>query len=220
MTAPGMEIVRRVDFDATEARAITDQIRSSMGNLMMLVSKAWHGRVWIALGYESWSGYIKGEFDHAPLALPREERQAVSVLLRGQGMSTRAIAPALGVHHDTLASDLSPVGNPTPESEAGPITGLDGKTYQPKPPVPQPDAAPTKARKLSAGERPVRMIMRMINLVDQVREANSILRVGRLDDGITADAALRYSDALNSGLEPIFRVQEMLLDRASVVNPG
>jgi hypothetical protein len=147
MTMPGMAIVRHRDFDATEAEAITDQIRSSMGDLMILVSKAWHGRVWIALGYESWPDYIKGEFDHAPMALPPDERRAVSVLLRGQGMSTRAIAPAVGVHHDTVASDLSPVGNPTPEFEAVPITGLDGKTYQPKPPVPQPDTAPSKPRR-------------------------------------------------------------------------
>jgi hypothetical protein len=51
------------------------------------------------------------------------KRRAVSVLLRGQGMSTRAIAPALGVHHDTVSSDLTGVGFPTPESEHVQVTG-------------------------------------------------------------------------------------------------
>ena len=59
-------------------------------------------------------------------------------------MSTRAIAPIVGVHHDTVAEDRkSPVGNPTPEPapanvdiETGEIydepvktTGMDGKQY-------------------------------------------------------------------------------------------
>lgn len=131
--APPVQVLVHRNLNQQQAQVITEKIRSSMSDLMMLVSKAWHGRVWIALGYESWADYIKGEFEHAPLSLPREERAAVSALLRGQGMSTRAIAPALGVHHDTVASDLSPVGNPTPQPEAVPVTGLDGKTYQRKP---------------------------------------------------------------------------------------
>jgi hypothetical protein len=52
-------------------------------------------------------------------------------ILAAEGMSTRAIAPIVGVHHDTVAEDLkSPVGNPTPE-----ITSRDSKTYTPKPDV-------------------------------------------------------------------------------------
>ena len=50
-------------------------------------------------------------------------------MLADMGMSTRAIAPIVGVHHDTVATNLkSGVGIPT---GAGPrqITGRDGKTY-------------------------------------------------------------------------------------------
>lgn len=207
MTMPGMEIARHVDFDATDARAITDQIRSSMGDLMMLVSKAWHGRVWIALGYESWPDYIKGEFDHAPLALPRDERQAVSVLLRGQGMSTRAIAPALGVHHDTVASDLSPVGNPTPESEDVPITGLDGKTYQPKPPVPEPDAAPAKPRRGPITDDFGRAVSEL------TRVANRIARIG--DD----DRFGRNREALGDRASDITRAVQAILPVLEQLKP-
>jgi hypothetical protein len=124
---PPLQIVPHRDLNTTQARAITEQIKSAMGDLILLVAPAWQGRVWIALDYESWADYIKAEFGNAPLSLPREERKAVTSLLRGQGMSTRAIAPAVGVHHDTVASDLSTVGFPTVESEPVPITGLDGK---------------------------------------------------------------------------------------------
>lgn len=122
--SPEMQIVQHIDLSTEQARALTDKIKSTVGDLMILVAKAWQGRVWIALDYGSWADYIKGEFNYAPLALPREERQAVVKLLRGQGMSTRAIGAATGVHHDTVASDLSTVGNPT---EIVSVTGLDGR---------------------------------------------------------------------------------------------
>jgi hypothetical protein len=127
MTLPEMQIVQHRDLNAKQARAITERINCAMGDLMGEVAKAWIGRVWLALGYESWAAYIKGEFTHAPLSLPRDERQAVVALLRGQGMSTRAIGPATGTSHQTVADDLAGVKNLTPEFV--PVTGLDGKAY-------------------------------------------------------------------------------------------
>jgi transposase len=104
-----------------------------MGDLMALVVKAHLGRAWLALGYESWPDYIKGEFNHAPLSLPREERKAVVALLRGQGMSTRAIGPAIGVTDRTVANDLAGAKFFAPD-ELAPVIGLDGKKYKRKPP--------------------------------------------------------------------------------------
>jgi hypothetical protein len=127
-----MQVVEHRCLNAGEARAITDRIRSSMGDLMALVVKAHIGRAWIALGYQSWADYIKGEFDHAPLSLPRDERLAVVALLRGQGMSTRAIGSAAGVAEGTVRNDLAGAQNYAPD-EAVPVTGLDGKNY-PGPP--------------------------------------------------------------------------------------
>jgi hypothetical protein len=134
-----VEIVE--DLDERDAIALTGRIKSAIGDLMILVAKAWQGRVWIALGYDSWPDYIKGEFNHAPLSLPREERKAVVVLLRGQGMSPRAIAPAVGVGRQTVNDDLSGDQNWSP-AEAVPVTGLDGKVYpkpKPEPPEPKPE---------------------------------------------------------------------------------
>lgn len=50
------------------------------------------------------------------MRLSRDERRVIVADLAEQGMSTRAIAPVVGVHHDTVASDVrsAPVGNPTP----------------------------------------------------------------------------------------------------------
>lgn len=162
MTIPEMKIVPNRDLNAMDARKITERIKASMGDIMSDIAAAHIGRVWIALGYASWGDYIKGEFNHAPLSLPREERKAVVSLLRGQGMSTRAIAPVIGVDKDTVRRDLSGGVNTPPDSEpldveevdedvlaeeliaAEPvkITGLDGKTYTPKPQSPITDFYP------------------------------------------------------------------------------
>ncbi len=113
-----MQILVHRDLNAKAARSITSRIQSAMSDVMVLVAKAYVGRVWIALGYESWPEYIKGEFDHAPLHLPRDERKAVAALLRGQGMSTRAIGAATGTSHETVAQDIAAVRNLTPESDS------------------------------------------------------------------------------------------------------
>jgi hypothetical protein len=125
MTIPEMQILQHRDLNEKEATVITERIKSSMGDLMSLVAKAWIGRVWIALGHESWADYIKHEFGHAPLSLPREERGAVAALLRGQGMSSRAIGPALGVTDVTVGRDLSTATFVAVDPV--PVTGLDGR---------------------------------------------------------------------------------------------
>jgi hypothetical protein len=162
VSIPGMEIIAHRDFTAAEARAVTDRIRSSMGDLMEQIVRAHIGRAWLALGYSSWVEYIKGEFNHAPLSLPRAERKAVTAVLRGQGFSTRAIAAATGDSHMTVKRDLdeAPVTNVTGDREPldvefdedqlaeeliaaeppNPVRGLDGKNYPPK--MPTPSAAP------------------------------------------------------------------------------
>jgi predicted XRE-type DNA-binding protein len=162
--------MKRRDMDAQQSRAITAQIQSSVSDLAALVVQAFHGRVWLALGYPSWADYIKDEFRDSPLHLHRDDRRAVVELLRGHGMSQRAIADAVGVGVGTVNHDLTAgVQNRTPAPERGvesvklrerrawwerqtsqgdteptPITGLDGKTYRPKPPQPQANPKPRR----------------------------------------------------------------------------
>jgi hypothetical protein len=146
---PEMKIIRHRDLSVNEATAITDRIKSKMADMITLVAKAHIGRVWIALGYESWADYIKGEFDHAPLSLPRDERRAVVSLLRGQGMSTRAIGSATGVHKDTVINDLATGENSPVDGDIVQVTGLDGRnrnysvTCQPTPEAVQPAPSQT-----------------------------------------------------------------------------
>jgi hypothetical protein len=134
-----------------------------MGDLMELIGRAWIGRVWLALGYQSWPDYIKGEFDQAPFHLPREERRAVAALLRGQGMSTRAIGAATGTDDKTVRNDLAAAENSAPAAPAE-VTGLDGKQYPARQePKPEPESPPKKKlTRETPGEEAIRYVTQTI----------------------------------------------------------
>lgn len=110
-------------FTADEARELTDRIRHHFETVAPLIAEAYQGRIWLALGYATWSEYVVGEF--GVLRLGRTERVEAVRDLREAGMSTRAIGAALGVDHTTVMDDMAGGGNPPP----APVTGLDGKTY-------------------------------------------------------------------------------------------
>src|SRR5262245_51379825 len=62
------------DLAADEARALTDRIKADAESLWELITQAYLGRAWIALGYQTWDAYCIREFGSARLRLPREER--------------------------------------------------------------------------------------------------------------------------------------------------
>lgn len=146
----------------SDARRITGRIRTIAGivaesieKLSGLIREAEQGQAHVALGYRSWTEYVAQEFGGLLPKLDRDVRREFVGQLADSGMSTRAIAGVVGVHHDTVASDLKPtVGNPTvrpepsapdetipdevvdaeiveDESQPEPrrITGVNGRTY-------------------------------------------------------------------------------------------
>lgn len=109
----------------------SDEARSRVARVRAHVEQAWDdlialhaGRGWFALGYDSWDALCDAEFDGARIALPREDRREVVGQMREAGMSTRAIASAVGVSVGTIVSDLNRSEVNSPDT----ITGLDGRT--------------------------------------------------------------------------------------------
>ena len=100
------EIERIPELDADNARALTDQIKTRVESLWELIKQAYHGRAWVALGYQSWAAYCDNEFQTSRLGLPREERAEVGASLRDSGLSIRAITAAPGVSRNTVRCDL------------------------------------------------------------------------------------------------------------------
>lgn len=158
------------DLTADEARRLTERIRltahtarESIEKLHALVDEAKAGNAHLALGYASWTAYLADVMGEEPLRLARDQRQELVGFLAGEGMSTRAIAPIVGVKQPQVVKDLAeqrqviPTESPEPapqetarsvvaaafarrdEPTSPPkVTGLDGKTYaKPAPAAPK-----------------------------------------------------------------------------------
>lgn len=129
-------------FTADEARELTEEIKSDYGSLQTKIAAAWRGRIWLALGHESWQDYLDVEFHGVSLRPPKELEEQVLTELRDAGMSTRGIATATDIPHRTVARRVEEAGVPngTPET-----VGLDGKTYPAsRPAAPAPAAEPER----------------------------------------------------------------------------
>lgn len=95
-----------------EAHQVTEDIRHNAksfteyrARMMQAVERAKAGSAHVALGYRSWTEYLSEVLGEEPMRLARAERQDMVRMLSDEGMSTRAIAPIVGVHHDTVAED-------------------------------------------------------------------------------------------------------------------
>ncbi|WP_422751375.1 hypothetical protein [Micromonospora sp. WMMD1219] len=108
-----------------EARALTAEIRARVTDLLPLIKTAFQRRADLALGYASWAAYCDAEL--RGLRMPLEERQTATAALHAEGMSTRAIAGALGTSDATVRRDLRDTGATDDAPER--VVGLDGKRY-------------------------------------------------------------------------------------------
>lgn len=119
------------DLTAEEARSLTDRIRQTLTISHDLITTAYKGRAWVALGYQSWDAYCAGEFAEARMIrLDREQRREIVAEMRQAGMSQTAIASGLGVSPSTIALDSTAIRHNHPDVEELPerVIGLDGRS--------------------------------------------------------------------------------------------
>jgi hypothetical protein len=177
------------------------------------------GRAWIALGYPDWESLCADRFGDV-LRLPRPGRQEVVAHLRAYGLSTRAIASAVGVDDKTVRRDLDSAAANAAPALPGRVAGLDGKSYastrpqieddtpRPTPAPPQPALVlyqpPTHVTDAIAAGRPVVVSLRDQDLRDWATDANVLLRIDRTskwgnpfvlpEDGTRDDVIAAYRD--------------------------
>lgn len=111
-------------LSAREAERLTDQIKftiesidNGLFKLRNLLEEAQQSNVWQMLGFSSWTAYLASLFEGRPMRLPRDQRQELVGYLSGEGMSSRAIAPIVGVTPMQVSRDVkasSGVTNVTP----------------------------------------------------------------------------------------------------------
>lgn len=117
-----------------DARRITERIRivahnytEAKAELIQLVQDAKDGSAHEALGYPSWTAYLAETLGDEPMRLARDERQEMVKALSAEGMSTRAIAPIVGVSQKTVVKDsqVIPKVSPEPKSDAELLAGAE-----------------------------------------------------------------------------------------------
>ena len=163
---------------ASAAQDINDRIERYAAEAVRL----WSRRAWEVLGHKSWAECV--EERGAQLRLPRADRREMVALLADEGMSSRAIAPVVGAHHDTVARDIRSVGNTTDAPRT--VKSLDGveRTFQPRPEPPRTVDTDTGEIVPSAAERQAAH--------DAIaRETNAIENVAHMTDTLRRLSALR-----------------------------
>lgn len=104
--------ILQIDIEAAQRRA--ERIRfhatnanEAMQSLLKLVKTAQELDDHVTLGYASWTAYVTDLFGDEPLRLARDVRRELVAELSDAGMSTRAIAPIVGVDQATVTRDIA-----------------------------------------------------------------------------------------------------------------
>lgn len=138
------------DLTAEQARALTDRIRQTLTVSHDLITAAYKGRAWVALGYETWDGYCQGEFSEARMIrLDREQRREIVAEMRQAGMTNRAIGSAIGISDRQVGTDVEVLRHGGRFTEPAMVTRSDGTPYptEPRRKDPLPAGTPTPAQK-------------------------------------------------------------------------
>lgn len=130
----------------TRIADLLDGIADNIDQVIPLIREALTRQAWAALDYNGPSDYISERFSGALQRLSPEVRRPFAAELSAAGMSTRAIAPIVGVDQSRVARDVQVMRSASPaspETEHGlpttdRIVGLDGKTYRRPDPAPEP----------------------------------------------------------------------------------
>src|SRR5690606_2387074 len=122
--ACGMSIV--VPLSEKEARRLTERIKLTAGpirdnsfKLRNLLDEARNSNAWQVLGFASWTAYLADTLAEQPMRVSREERQELVGYLAGEGLSTRAIAPIVGVDRKTIERGIRGGANVPPVEPGG-----------------------------------------------------------------------------------------------------
>lgn len=220
-TGEVVEQMTKVEAERITARIADklDGIADNIEQVMPLIREALTRKAWKPLGYTGASAYVSERFAGAFQRLPAAVRRPIVAELSSAGMSTRAIAPIVGVSKSQVAEDKRGVQfwTPAPEphvnretgeilettvdyqAEPQKITGMDGKQY-PKPAPAAPRRPSLTQDFQTAVERAWAESERLIDLVADDRfnanqqqiAADSINRARAIARNIT-----RFIDALN-----------------------
>lgn len=113
MSAVEQSAAEVVRFDEAWARRVDTDLRlairdydNASGRILRFIDEAQAGRAWTYLGFSSWTAYASDVWSGNPVHLAAPERREFVAALSERGMSTRAIAPIVGVSQKTVDREV------------------------------------------------------------------------------------------------------------------
>lgn len=141
-------------------------IRDSLFKLRNLVEEAKGSNAWQVLGYQSWTAYLADTLADEPMRLGRDERQELVGYLSGEGLSTRAIAPIIGVDNKTVHNDIKRLTPPVEISTPHPVE-------------PSPEADSSDAPRSDLGAASVGLVKHIMDAAERALAKVELAELGR-----------------------------------------
>lgn len=196
MSAIGSEVLD-LDRAAAERRAERirlrlDAIADNYATVMPMIREAIEKRDDLALGYRSPGEYVADRFGGALQRLGVEVRREVVRELTEAGMSTRAIAPVVGVSHEQVRTDQRPgVKELTPDPE--PVAAAE--------PAPRPPVVPDSLARTLA--QAAETLTGAESAAERVRRAT--------------EPARRAAEQMERATEPVRRAAEAIQEKTAPI---
>jgi len=131
-TGEVIEEMNRVEAERITSRIADklDTIADNLEQVLPLIGEALTRNAWKSLGYASPTAYVSERFAGALERLSPDVRRPVVAQLSAAGMSTRAIAPVVGVSDRQVRYDVNQGGkslptSPAPKSDAELLAGAE-----------------------------------------------------------------------------------------------
>lgn len=124
---PTATVVPRSDAQrrCQQIQLLLESMTRQKEKVLFLVTEAKKHDDHLVLGYPSWPAYVSAEFAGALTELTRNDRRWFAFALSETGMSSRAIAPIVGVSDRQVRYDAETGGKPLPTSVTQQQVGQD-----------------------------------------------------------------------------------------------
>lgn len=195
-------------------RSASTRFASEGDKLLDLLEEAANGKIHVALGFPSWTAYVKDACTFTVSG--REERKALVAIMSGKGMSQRAIAGALGVSQKTVDRDLE-----GESFDSDTVTALDGKQVSRNKSPKVIDAEVIDVEEEPTSEEPERTAANVVTdfeqpVLDLVNDVQAIKDILNLDADLFPKArkriAQRYNKRIQSAIDDLQSVVKQLND--------
>lgn len=124
-------LAERIKKGLTGAADSVEKMNKTVEDAATLMAEAFDKKIWLAMELPDWDAFVAAELGELRLRLERGVRRSLVYRMSDMAhMSTRAIAPVIGVDQKTVSNDLRYVRAELGIEAPAKVAGKDGKVYE------------------------------------------------------------------------------------------